>query len=167
MKKMSLETFCSSTVALFVTIPSFVYMILEKGFPWQFYLAVLGGCILYLIIYRLRGGNTFDELTRLIEKEENPDKLAFYKGCREANRESGMGIYLIAIIGLGAISVVLQLVDYFLPAISCALVIGYCLMGLIKTIRQRIPEDSEPTVEQIVAEMNDEFRANAARVHYN
>lgn len=166
MKKISLEAFCSAMVVMFATIPSFVYMILEKGFPWQFYLTILGGCVLYLIVYRLRGGNLFDELTRLIDKETDPDKLAFYKRCRKANRESGMGLYLIAIIGFGAISVVLQLVDYFVAAILCAIVIGYCLMGLIKTIRQRIPEDREPTVEQIVAEMNDEFRANAARVRY-
>ena len=148
-------------------VPSLVYMILKKGFPWQFYLTVLGGCVLYLIIYRLRGGNQFDELTRMIEKEKNPDKLAFYKGSREANREAAMGVYLVIIIGFGAISIVLQLVDYLVAAILCALVIGYCLMGLIKTISQKIPKDNTPTVEEIVAEMNEEFKANAARVHYN
>jgi hypothetical protein len=37
-------------------------------------------------------------------------------------------------------------------------------MALIRSLTQKIPEEKTPTVEEIVAEMNEEFKANAARV---
>lgn len=160
----SLENFCSACVAIFMLVPSLIYMIMEEGFPWKFYLTVFIGCVIYLIVYHLRGGNQFDELTRMIDSTSDPDKISFYKGCREVNRDSVMGVELVTIIGFGAISIVMQWVDFLIPSLLCGLVIGFCFMALIRSLTQKIPEEKTPTVEDIVAEMNEEFKANAARV---